>query len=80
MKTTLDIAEPLLEEAQALAAREGVSRDGLVEQGLRRVVAEKRPRHFKLKKASFKGKGLQSEFEKAEWSQIRAKAYEGRGG
>ena len=81
MKTTLEIADPLLREARAIAARERTTLRALVEQGLRRVVDEKnRQRKFKLRKASFKGRGLQRELHNAEWDRIRDLAYEGRGG
>jgi hypothetical protein len=53
----------------------------LVEQGLRQVVAErKRKGAFRLRKASFKGRGLRPELGEAGWDQVRALAYEGRGG
>ena len=52
----------------------------LVEEGLRRVVAEhKRAKPFKLRKTSFKGSGLQPQMAGASWQQIRDAAYEGRG-
>ena len=55
MKTTLDIADPLLREARQIAARDGTTLRALVEQGLRNVVAEKKQkRTFRLRKASFK--------------------------
>jgi hypothetical protein len=79
MKTTLDIADPLLREAKQLAAREGTTLRALVEQGLRRVVAEKKPkRGFRLRKASFKGRGLHPELADAGWDRIRDLAYEDR--
>ena len=34
---------------------------------------------FRLRKASFKGKGLQPELRDAGWERIRDAAYEGRG-
>jgi hypothetical protein len=77
MKTTLDIADPLLREAKQLAAREGTTLRALVEQGLRRVVAEKKPkRGFRLRKATFKGRGLRPELADAGWDRIRDLAYE----
>jgi hypothetical protein len=63
MKTTIEIADPLLREARELAAREGVTLRTLVERGLSRVVREmKNTSSFKLRRASFKGQGLQAEF------------------
>lgn len=81
MKTTIEISNSLLEEARQLAAKEGTTVRALVEQGLRRVVAERKGRSvFKLRKATFKGRGLQAELVSATWEQIRDAAYEGRGG
>lgn len=81
MKTTIDIADPLLRKARKVAAREGVTLKALVERGLRQVVSEpasKKP--FRLRDARFKGKGLRPELRGASWEQIRAMIYEGRGG
>ena len=81
MKTTIEIADPILNEARRLASREGVTLKALVELGLRRVIAEKKSGGaFKLRKASFKGKGLQPAAKQAGWEGLRALAYEGRGG
>jgi hypothetical protein len=61
MKTTIEISDLLLRQARKLAAREGVTLRALVERGLRRVVTETKPgAPFKLRRASFKGKGLQA--------------------
>jgi len=81
MKTTLDIPEPLLRDARKLAAREGTTLKALVEQGLRQIVDErKRSPSFRLRKVTFKGRGLRPELRDASWEQLRALAYEGRGG
>ena len=81
MKTTIEISDPLLREARKLAAREGVTLRTLVERGLHRVVAEtKHKTPFKLRRVTFKGKGLQAELRGASWEKIRDLAYEGRGG
>jgi hypothetical protein len=81
MKTTLDISDPLLREARKIAARERTTLRALVEQGLRRVLAEKaRKPAFRLRKASFKGRGLRPEIADAGWDRLRDLAYEGRGG
>ena len=80
MKTTIEISDPLLREARKLAAREGVTLRTVVERGLRRVVAEARPgAPFKLRRASFKGRGLQADLQDASWDKLRDLAYEGRG-
>jgi putative antitoxin of VapBC-like toxin-antitoxin system len=79
MKTTLEISDPLLKEARKLAARENTTLRALVEQGLRQVVAARKEPPFRLRKASFKGEGLQPEFADAGWDKIRDAIYEGRG-
>lgn len=80
MKTTVEIADPLLQEARAMAAREGVTLRTLIERGLRQVVEAPRPSEpFRLRRASFKGKGLQPGVRGASWETLRDMAYEGRG-
>lgn len=81
MKTTIEISDPLLREARKLAAREGLTLKTLVERGLSLVVREtKKSAGFKLRPASFKGRGLQPEFRDAPWEKLSDAAYEGRGG
>ena len=81
MKTTVEISDSLLEEARKLAAKDGTTVRAFVEQGLRRIVAERKSRGvFKLRKATFVGKGLQPGAAGATWEQIRNVIYEGRGG
>jgi CRISPR/Cas system-associated protein Csm6 len=80
MKTTIEISDSLLEEARKLAAKEGTTVRAFVEQGLRRIVAERKSRGvFKLRKASFAGNGLQPGAAGTTWEQIREVIYEGRG-
>jgi hypothetical protein len=80
MKTTVEIADPLLHEVRRLAARQGVTLRTLIERGLYRVIADARPdAPFRLRRASFKGKGLQSEFQDASWVRLRDGAYQDHG-
>ncbi len=80
MKTTIEIAEPLLREAKRLAARDGATLRELVEAGLRRVIAERRQAGpVELRDARVSGRGLQPGFASAGWDAIREAAYEGRG-
>lgn len=80
MKTTVEIPDSLLEQAKRFATREHTTVRALVEEGLRGVLAErKRPRSFKLRKVSFKGKGLQPQMGGGSWQRIRDAIYEGRG-
>ena len=73
MKTTIEISDSLLDEAKKLAAKEGTTVRAFVEQGLRKGV-------FRLRKAAFKGKGIQPGMEDATWERIRETIYQGRGG
>jgi len=80
MKTTIEISEQLLREAKRTAARDGTTLRTLVEQGLRHELSARRgPASFRLRKASFKGKGLQPGAVGLSWDQIRDLAYSGRG-
>ena len=80
MKTTVEIADPLLREARKLATNQRVTLRELIERGLHRVLAEaKSTTPFKLRRASFKGKGLQPEFQDAGWDRLRDAAYEDHG-
>jgi CRISPR/Cas system-associated protein Csm6 len=81
MKTTIEISDSLLEEAKKLAAKEGTTVRAYVEQGLSRIVAERKSRGvFRLRKATFNGKGLQPGVQDATWEQILETIYQGRGG
>ena len=76
MKTTIDIADPLLREAQKIAARERTTLRALVEQGLRKIIAERKTaRPFRLRKVTFKGQGLVPELRGADWEKIRTAIY-----
>ena len=81
MKTTVEISDSLAEEAKAVAAREKTTLRALIEAGLRQVLSDRRRRvRFRLRDASFGGRGLQPEFREGDWRRIREAAYEGRGG
>jgi hypothetical protein len=70
-----------LREVRDLAVREGVTLRTLVERGLHRVVAESRhSAPFKLRRATYKGKGRQAELADASWDRVRDLIYERRGG
>jgi len=80
MKTTVEIPDSLLEQAKRLAAREHTTLRALIEEGLRRLIAERKGvKPFKLRKVSFRGNGLQPQMAGAAWQRIRDAAYEGRG-
>jgi Arc/MetJ family transcription regulator len=81
MKTTIDIADPLFAEAKRAAERQGTTLKALVEQGLRHVLAEpaRGAAPFRLRRASFKGRGLRPELEGQPWDRLRELAYEDHG-
>jgi hypothetical protein len=81
MKTTVYIPDTILDEARKIAAREQTTVKALIEEGLRRVIAERNQRKkFRLRKATFKGDGLQPQVAASSWEKIREISYEGRGG
>jgi CRISPR/Cas system-associated protein Csm6 len=81
MKTTVHIPDSLLEEARKIANQERTTIKALIEEGLRRTIDErKKKRVFRLRRATFKGNGLQPEALGASWEKIREMSYEGRGG
>jgi hypothetical protein len=77
MKTTIEIADALLEQAKAVAAEEGTTVRALVESGLRWRVEEHRAHYgtFRLGDESFGGDGIAPELRGASWERIRDLAY-----
>lgn len=82
MKTTVEIPDSLLREAEEVASREHTTLETLLAEGLRLVIR----RHpaaeagFVLRDASFRGNGLQAGLDEDDWGAIRALAYEDSGG
>lgn len=80
MKTTLEIATPLLKEAKAVARAEKITIRALVERGLQLALAERRSQGaFRLRDASVSGKGLHPDAKGLTWEEILARSYDGRG-
>ena len=80
MKTTVVISDPLFRAAKRLAAAEQTTVRSLIEEGLRSVVEQRRQQEgFRLRRATFRGKGLRPEVREGSWQQIRDMIYEGRG-
>ena len=76
MKTTINIADDLLEKAKRQARREQKTLREVVEEALRlRLSGEQAPRPFRLKRHSFEGKGLQSGIAEGDWQQVRDLIY-----
>jgi ribosomal protein L34 len=83
MKTTIQIADGLFEDARRVAQEERTTLRALVEEGLRGVISERRRRRkqgFRLRKATFKGRGLQPHLAGVAWDQVLGLSYEERGG
>jgi hypothetical protein len=81
MKTTIDIADGLFEDARKLAARNRVSFKAVVEAALRRFLTQEKKAgsNFKLKDGSFRGKGVRAPLQEGDWRSIQSMIYEGRG-
>jgi hypothetical protein len=80
MKTTVEIPDSLFDEAKRFAEKENTTLKAVIEQGLRRVLADqKEPPAFKLRDGSVGGNGLTPEFRNATWDQIRDLVYEDGG-
>lgn len=76
MKTTVELPDALLREAQELARAEGQTLRSLLEDGLRTVIERRRTEaRFRLPDASVDGNGLRPEFRAAGWDEIRSAVY-----
>jgi hypothetical protein len=81
MKTTINIADPLLRKAKAEAARRGTTLRAVVEEALRAFLqgGGRRGRPYRLETHTFGGNGLQPGLSWGDWNLMRDLAYEGRG-
>ena len=77
MKTTIEIADPLMKEVRTLAADRGQTLREVVETALRKLIEENRRRRrtFRLADRSVGGKGLQSGLSYDDWSTILDLSY-----
>lgn len=81
MKTTVIISDALLKEARRIATQRGTTVNALFEQGLRQVLGKhKEPQPFKMRKVTFKGRGLHPSVQGRLWYEIKNFTYEGSGG
>jgi hypothetical protein len=80
MKTTVDIADPLLAQTKRFAARHGTTMKALMEQGLRLVLAEKAGEaDFEFVPVTDGMPHVEKGYESMTWEQVRDIIYEGRG-
>jgi hypothetical protein len=75
VKIRVDLPDSLLNEAKRVAAETATTVTALVEAGLRREIADARSNPFRLRDASFRGKGLRPRVANWPWGQIRALSY-----
>ncbi|MDQ6679602.1 MAG: DUF2191 domain-containing protein [Pseudomonadota bacterium] len=82
MKTTIDIADPLLTRAREVAARDGETLRSLIEKGLSKELAERtrKTKPFKLRQVTCGGDGLRPEVAHLSPHELIHLSYEGRGG
>jgi len=79
MKTSIEISDPLLKRARALAARDKRTLRDLVEAGLRLVIERDDKRAgFQLRDASVGGRGLREGLRYDDWGKVLEMSYEGR--
>lgn len=79
MKTTVDLPDSLLERARKVASREGTTIRSLIEESLRRVLAEReKGTSFRLRHVTFGGNGLNPDLQGATWSDILDMSYGAR--
>lgn len=83
MKTTVEVSDALLHRAKEVAAARKTTLRAVIEAALRRYLeadaaeAAERPR---LRRHTFRGRGLQAGLSESDWGAIRERAYEDRGG
>jgi predicted transcriptional regulator len=76
MKTTIEIADELLDRAKRQARREHRTLREVIEEALRRqLLAETEKEAFRLKRHTFKGKGLQPGITEGDWATVRDMIY-----
>lgn len=82
MKTTVDIADSIFQQAKRFAANQGLTLKEVIEAGIRLLMKSQSTvrRSFKLRKHPFRGKGLSPDIQPGDWTQIRTRIYEGHGG
>ena len=76
MKTTIDISEALLERAREHARRESRPLREIVEEALQqRLDAAPTQEPFRLRRHTFRGRGLQQGVPEGDWDRIRELIY-----
>ena len=77
MKTTIDIADPLLRKAKRLAQSEKTTLKQITEEALELLLVQRKQQTVpSYHPVIVKGDGLTSEFQNASWQQLRSAIYE----
>jgi hypothetical protein len=75
MKTTIDIADDLLEKAKSRASAEKKTLRVVIEEALRIRLSEGPPQRFQLRRHVFRGNGMQSGMSEGNWERLRDLIY-----
>jgi predicted transcriptional regulator len=76
MKTTVELPDDLVREAQQIARAEGTTLKSVLEEGLRAVITRYRSsQQFTLRDASVDGRGINPDLAEAGWGRIRELSY-----
>jgi len=82
MRTSIDIPEPLLRQARAVARKRKTTLRAVFLDGLRQAVAAESPSRapYALPDATFGAGGVHEGIDLSDWDRVRELAYSGRGG
>ncbi len=78
MKTTVEIADPLFDEVKAAARARNTTVRALIEEGLRRVLADPAGERYELPDLSYGSEGPTELWSSSTWEQKLELIYEGR--
>ena len=80
MKSTFNISDPLFRKLEQYCKAKNVTMRKVLESALTMFLAEtaQTKKKFKLKKNTFRGKGLKPGIEEGDWSKIRDLIYESK--
>ena len=80
MKTTIELSDALLHTARQVAAERRTTLRSIIELALRQYLDSHAQTSPRLRRHTFRGRGLQAGLSEGDWAAIRERAYEGRGG
>jgi predicted transcriptional regulator len=80
MKTTIELSDALLHAARQVAAERRMTLRSIIELALRQYLESHAQASLRLRRHTFRGRGLQAGLSEGDWAAIHERAYEGRGG